>query len=293
MKHNQAAAFFRFCAVLLCAGALLLSGGLHAAVDEQQALPPLLVAKALPSYVDVSHYWVSEKLDGVRAIWDGKELRFRSGGRVAEPVWFSAKFPARPLDGELWFGRGGFDHLSGVVRKIKPLDEEWRQVRYMLFELPGAPGTFGERVEQMRAIVKTAQIPWLQAVEQFRVSDRQALQRHLSSVLKKQGEGLILHHADAEYGIERDDVLFKLKPWFDGDAVVVKHLPGQGKYEGMLGALLVEMPDGHRFGLGTGFSDAERRNPPAIGSQVIYRYRELNKSGLPRFASYLRVREAF
>ncbi len=261
--------------------------------DEPRAAPPLLLANVLRESTDVTQYLVSEKLDGVRALWNGKELRFRSGNRVNAPAWFTEALPAQPLDGELWLGRGEFDRLSGIVRKAQPDDTEWRQVRYMLFELPDAPGTFSQRIEQMQTLVAQAQIPWLQVVEQFRVRDRAELQTRLEEVLKHRGEGLMLHRADADYATGRSDDLLKLKPWLDTEAKVIEHLPGKGKYSDMLGALRLEMPDGKRFNLGTGFSDAVRRSPPAIGALVTYRYRELNPNGLPRFASYLRVREAY
>ncbi len=255
--------------------------------------PPLLLANVLRESTDVTQYWVSEKLDGVRATWNGRELRFRSGNHVNAPVWFTENFPPQPLDGVLWLGRGEFDRLSGIVRKDRPDDAEWQQVSYMLFELPEAPGTFSERIVRMRELVATAQIPWLQAIEQFRVKDRAELQQHLAAVLKQRGEGLMLHRADALYSTGRNDDLLKLKPWLDAEAKVLAHLPGNGKFQGMLGALRLEMPDGKRFNLGTGFSDATRRNPPEIGALVTYRYRELNPNGIPRFASFLRVRERF
>jgi len=263
------------------------------ASENKSIAPPLLLASVLPAQTDVSRYWVSEKLDGVRAIWDGKELRFRSGRPVAAPAWFTANLPNQQLDGELWLARGEFDRLSGIVRKLQPDDAEWRQVRYMLFELPEAAGTFSERIVRMQEIVAVAQVPWLQVIDQFRVSDRTELQQRLAEVLKHRGEGLMLHLADAPYTTGRGDVLLKLKPWLDAEAKVIAHLPGKGKYLGMLGALRLETPDGKRFSLGTGFSDEVRRHPPAIGVLVSYRYRELNPNGLPRFASYLRVRETF
>ena len=263
------------------------------ASKSESIAPPLLLANVLPAQTDVSRYWISEKLDGVRAIWDGKELRFRSGRLIAAPAWFTANFPNQQLDGELWLARGEFDRLSGIVRKLQPDDTEWRQVRYMLFELPEAQGSFSERIVRMQEIVTAAQVPWLQVIDQFRVPDRAELQQRLAEVLKHRGEGLMLHLADAPYSTGRSDVLLKLTPWLDAEAKVIAHLPGKGKYLGMLGALRLETPDGKRFSLGTGFSDEVRRHPPAIGVLVSYRYRELNPNGLPRFASYLRVREAF
>jgi DNA ligase 1 len=253
--------------------------------------PALLLANVLRDDIDVTQYWVSEKLDGVRAVWNGRELRSRGGHPISAPAWFTAQFPDQSLDGELWLGRGEFDRLSGIVRTETPDDTAWRSVRYMLFELPDAPGSFSQRIEQMRAIVAAAEIPWLQAIEQFRVADRGALRQRLEKVLKQGGEGLMLHRADALYVTGRGDVLLKLKPWLDAEAKVIEHLPGKGKYRGMLGALRLEMPDGKRFKLGTGFSDAQRRNPPPVGSLVTYRYSELNPNGLPRFARFLRVRD--
>lgn len=253
--------------------------------------PALLLAERYAGDIDVTRYWVSEKLDGVRAHWDGATLRFRSGNPVPAPAWFVAALPPRPLDGELWLGRGGFERLVGIVRRASPDDADWRQVRYMIFELPDAPGDFTARAAAIRALVAAAGLPWLGAVEQFRVADAGALRRRLAAVVRDGGEGLMLHRADAPYETGRSAALLKLTPWLDAEARVVAHLPGRGKFAGMLGALRVEMPDGRRFSLGSGFSLAERRAPPPVGAQVTYRYRELTRHGLPRFPRYLRVRE--
>ena len=256
-------------------------------------LPGLAHGEVYRAGVDPAGYWISEKLDGVRAVWDGRQLRFRSGRPIAAPEWFTRGFPARVLDGELWIGRGQFERLSGIARKEAPDDNEWRQVRYMLFELPGAEGSFSDRVAMLRQIVAEAGLPQLQAVEQFHVADRKALMRRFNEVVKGGGEGLMLHRADAPYRTGRSDDLLKLKPWDDAEAVVVAHLPGNGKYAGQLGALLVELPDGQRLRLGSGFSDNQRANPPPLGSTITYRYRGQTSQGQPRFATFLRLRETF
>lgn len=254
--------------------------------------PPLLLAERYQGGIDVSHYWVSEKLDGVRAYWDGTQMRFRSGNVIQAPPWFTAALPAHPLDGELWLGRGTFERLSGIVRRDTPDDAEWRKIRYMVFELPEAPGTFSARLEQLRALLAATRAPWVQAVEQFRIADAKTLKRKLDEVVRGGGEGLMLHRADALYQTGRSAVLLKVTPWLDAEARVVAHLPGRGKYAGMLGALQVEMPDGRRFKLGGGFTDAQRRSPPPVGAQITYRYREPTRHGIPRFASFLRIRES-
>jgi DNA ligase-1 len=257
------------------------------------AAPALLLANELGPQVDPAKYLVSEKYDGVRAIWDGQVLRFRSGRAVNAPPWFIAKLPAQALDGELWLARGRFEALSGIVRKTEPQDDEWRQIKYMIFELPNTSGTFAERAQRIEEILAGTHWPQLIAVEQFRVSDRAALKRKLDQVVRGGGEGLMLHLADAGYVTGRSDVLLKLKPLQDTEAVVIEHVPGKGKYRGMLGALRVQMADGKKFLIGTGFSDKVRKNPPPLGTTVTYTYRGLTQTGLPRFASYLRVRENF
>lgn len=266
-----------------------------ARTEAPPAAPAMLLAKvyAADVDVDVTQYWVSEKFDGVRAQWDGHTLRFRGGGRVPAPAWFTANFPDVPLDGELWIGRDAFDALSGTVRKMAPVDAEWRRVRYLVFELPGAQGDFSARVEQMRELVERAAVPWLEAVAQTRIASREDLMQRLDAVVRAGGEGLMLHRADAPYLTGRSDALLKLKPWLDAEAVVVGYVPGKGKYKGMTGALRMEMPDGKRFRLGSGLSDALRRQPPPVGTRITYRYTALTKKGVPRFPRYLRVREDF
>lgn len=261
--------------------------------DAPPSAPAMLLAEVYTTDIDVSQYWVSEKFDGVRAQWDGRVLRFRGGGRVPAPAWFTENFPTVPLDGELWIARDRFDALSGIVRRIEPVDAEWQQVRYLVFELPGAVGDFSARIQQMRTIVELATVPWLRVVEQTRVADRVALLQRLDAVVRNGGEGLMLHRADAPYVTGRSDALLKLKPWLDAEAVVVGYVPGKGKYQGMTGALEMKMPDGKRFRIGSGLSDALRRQPPPLGARITYRYQQLTKNGVPRFPLYLRVREDF
>lgn len=240
--------------------------------------------------IDVAAYWVSEKLDGVRALWDGEALLSRRGNRFRAPSWFVAGFPAMPLDGELWMGRGGFEAVSGVVRRRSGSGEGWRGVRFMVFDLPAHPGPFEERLARLRELFGATPSPRMELVRQFQVESRGQLMARLRRVVAAGGEGLMLRKGDSHYRAGRSDDLLKLKHFEDAEAVVVAHLPGAGKYTGMLGALLVELPDGRRFRLGSGFSDAERRNPPAIGAVVTYKHHGYTGNGIPRFASFLRQR---
>jgi len=276
--------FYLFVSVLIFATTQLV------AVDVSQnehKIKPLL-AKVYRQE-DVSQWMVSEKLDGVRGIWNGEKLHFRSGKLIHAPKWFTENFPAQPMDGELWMGRGTFDRLSGIVRKKIPDERDWKQVRYMLFELPESSGTFTERIQKMVKLTASVKIPWLQAIPQIHLDSEEALLKMLDEIVKKGGEGLMLHRADSMYHSGRSDDLLKLKPWQDAEATVIEILPGKGKFSGMMGALLLKDKSGHIFRIGTGFSDSERRNPPPPGSVITYKFTGTSKKGLPRFASFLRM----
>ena len=253
--------------------------------------PGLSLANTYRDDVDLGAYWVSEKLDGVRAFWDGETLVSRQGNPFNAPPWFVEDFPPVPLDGELWMGRGTFDALSGIVRRHVPEEDAWRKVRYMVFDLPTHPGTFDERLGRMQALLAGLDPARIALVEQSRVGDHDELTAMLNRVVEAGGEGLMLRRGGSRYLAGRSDDLLKLKTYEDAEAVVVGHLPGKGKYAGMMGSLLVETPDGRRFRLGTGFSDEMRRSPPPVGTTVTYKHHGRTGTGLPRFASFLRVRE--
>ena len=253
--------------------------------------PPLLLAKTYTDDISIRDYWVSEKLDGVRAYWDGRRLLSRRGHIFPAPVWFTRGFPSHPLDGELWLRRGAFEATLSAVRKQRPDEAEWRRLSYQVFELPGAVGSFSQRLARLEAMIARAGSPYLRLIPQQRFENEADLQRKLDEVVAAGGEGLMLHRADSLYRTGRSDALLKLKTYRDAEAVVIAHLPGKGRNLGRLGALLVEMPDGKRFKIGSGFSDRQRENPPPVGALVTYKYYGLSLRGIPRFASFLRVRK--
>jgi DNA ligase-1 len=271
-------------------GVCLVSAKAPASAARAADAPRLLLARDAPDNIEPHGYLVSEKYDGVRALWDGRSLRFRSGLAVPAPTWFTSGLPEQPLDGELWFGRGRFEAVSAAVRRHEPREAEWRALRYMLFEIPGAVGDFAARAAALQRLVATARFDALVAVEQTTLPDRAALRARLDEVVRAGGEGLMLHRADAPFESGRSDTLLKLKPIHDADAVVIGHIGGRGKHAGRLGALWVRNAQGMRFALGTGFSDAQRADPPAVGALVTYTYRGTTPAGTPRFASFLRVR---
>ncbi len=256
------------------------------------AMPGIPLALDAPDDLQPAGHLVSEKYDGVRALWDGQRLRFRSGLPVPAPASFLKRLPPVPLDGELWLDRGQFEALSGLVRRLDASDGDWRDIRYMVFDMPWAEGGFARRHGLLQALLRQHGGAGLEAVAQATVADRAALLQRLDAVVRAGGEGLVLRRADAPYATGRSAAMLKLKPLQDAEAVVLAHLPGRGRHAGRLGALQVRTDSGHVFAIGTGFSDAERDAPPAPGQRITFHHRGLTEAGVPRFASFLRVRPA-
>nr|WP_315463231.1 DNA ligase [uncultured Rhodoferax sp.] len=278
-------------------GAVALSGLLPApsawAADGAQR-PLLMLAGEYREGFRLADVMVSEKFDGVRGYWDGRRLITRGGNPIAAPAWFTAGWPAHPLDGELWAGRGRFADAVSTVRQQVPDDAAWRGLRFMVFDLPSHGGRFEERYAALQIAVSALGQPWVQAVAQPPAPDVAGLRSLLDRTVAGGGEGLVLHRASALYVPGRSAELVKFKPFQDAEARVLGHVPGQGRLQGSTGALWVEWPGAEggqpqRFKLGSGFSDADRRNPPAVGSWVTFRFRGLTAQGVPRFASYLRL----
>lgn len=267
---------------------LFLCGSLNAALA---ATPPLMLASSWQDGPDVSQYLVSEKLDGVRARWDGHALWTRAGHRIAAPAWFTQGWPKQLIDGELWMARGHFEATSALIRSTPADEAQWRKLRFMAFDLPSVTGGFARRHDQLSRIVANQPSPYLFAIEQRRLPDTESLHRHLRSIVQAGGEGLMLHHQDNRYSDGRSTGLFKLKLHEDAEARVIGYVPGKGKYTGMVGALLMRSDSGAQFRIGSGLSDAQRADPPPIGSDVTYRYNGLTVHGLPRFPRFLRVRD--
>jgi len=238
---------------------------------------------------DISQYYISEKLDGMRGYWNGKQLLSRQGKIINSPIWFTQNWPDTPIDGELWLSPDNFQPLISCVRR-SVAGTCWKAVRFMMFDLPKHPGRFTERVKQLQEIDRQALSPYLKAIEQFRVADLIELDNRLEQVINKKGEGLMLHLASAYYYAGRTANLLKLKKHQDAEATVIEHLKGKGKYQDMLGALRVETSEGIIFKIGSGFTDQERITPPAIGTTITYKYNGLTKAGKPRFARYWRIR---
>jgi len=276
--------------ILASTSAIAFEANIHA--------PPLQLANTYHSEIQVQDYWVSEKLDGVRAYWNGHQFISKQGNIYQAPEWFTKDFPPFALDGELWLDRGKFDALSGIVRKELPLDKEWQRITYQVFDLPEHQANFDERLAYLKNYFLKEQAPvWLKLIPQYKVQNEQELLLKLKGIEALRGEGLMLHKGSSFYHDGRDDDLLKLKTYQDAEAQVIGHLPGKGKYSEALGALLVTALNheakGKTFKIGTGFSDLERQNPPQIGATITYKYYGLTSKGLPRFASFMRIREGF
>jgi DNA ligase-1 len=226
----------------------------------------------------------------VRAYWDGESFISRLGNRFAAPAWFAAGLPPTPLDGELWAGRKQFQRAVSIARRQDGSDA-WRELTYVVFDAPGHDATFEARLDFVRAHVESARPPHARWHPHDRCRDLDHLRAELARVEALGGEGLMLRQPGSRYEVGRSWTLRKVKTFHDAEARVIGHERGAGKHRGRLGALVCQLPDGTTFNVGTGLSDAERAAPPPIGAIITYRYQELSNDGVPRFPSYVGVRD--
>ncbi len=263
----------------------------EAADTAEGAEPPLLLAHSWDGTADLDGYWMSEKLDGVRAYWDGERFLSRLGNVFHVPDWFKAGLPTDvPLDGELFSGRKAFQRTVSIVRR-QDRGEAWREISYVMFDAPALKAPFEERIARVEEVANGLGAHHVRAHPHERCRGTAHLREELARVEALGGEGLMLRKPGSFYEVGRSSTLLKVKSFFDREARVVGHVPGAGRHAGRLGALACELPDGTRFSIGTGLSDAERRNPPPIGAIVTFRYQELSNDGVPRFPSYVGVRD--
>lgn len=263
----------------------------HPRVANQDA-PPLMLGKTMPAELDPTGWWASEKLDGVRAYWDGEKLVSRRGNVFAAPAWFTEDWPKTPLDGELFGGRGKFNETSGIVRRQAP-HAGWKGLVYFAFDLPQHPGSWRERQNALRLLTEAVGSPYLAALPQVELGGKNDLQLVLEKIEQAGGEGVMLVHPDARYHVGRSPKLLKVKSFEDDEGVVVRHEPGKGRHAGRMGALWVRDKEGREFKVGTGFSDAQRDRAKALfppGTVITYQFFERTPKGKPRFPSFLRVR---
>jgi DNA ligase-1 len=257
--------------------------------EEESAGPPLLLAESWDNAMDLSDWWMSEKLDGVRAYWDGQQFLSRQGNLYHAPAWFVEGLPAVPLDGELWIDRKKFQRTVSIVRRQDKSDH-WNEVRFLVFDAPAAAGGFEDRLGFLKEALARGEAKFARPHDHGRCRNLEALRTELARVESLGGEGLMMRQPGSKYVAGRSSTLLKVKNFHDAEALVVGHQAGAGRHTGRLGALLVRLPDGTDFAIGTGFSDRERANPPAIGATVTFRYQGLSEGGVPRFPSYVGIR---
>ena len=282
MKHTALSSFF----VVIFSLVTLTN---HSLASDSP--PPIqLATKYLPS-IKITHYWVSEKLDGMRGYWTGTKLLSKQGKEINVPDWFTLNWPKTAIDGELWIGRGKFQATISCIRRKKINNKCWHNIKFMIFDLPENTNNFTRRINTMKSLVKEYSSPFLDSIKQFKITSTEALENKLAYIINNGGEGLMLHHQEAYYTKGRNQHLMKLKRYQDAEARVIEHLAGKGKYQGMLGAIVVVTPVGIKFKIGSGFTDQQRSVPPPIGSIITYKYTGKTQRGVPRFASFLRIRE--
>ncbi|MGB5156042.1 DNA ligase [Desulfobacterium sp. N47] len=237
----------------------------------------------------VAGWLMSEKLDGIRGYWTGKELVTRKGYRIHAPGWFTKHFPPFALDGELWRGRNDFAFVQRTVLDEVP-SENWKEITYNIFEAPEAAGDFLSRLQKATTWFKAHPAPHVRTIKQTPCRGPDHLDAFLKKIESLGGEGVIIKNPALPFHAGRSPHILKVKNFSDMEGTVIAHTPGKGKFEGMMGSITLRLENGIEFKLGTGFTIADRKHPPPVDAVVTFKYQDLTPKDIPRFASFMRVR---
>lgn len=278
----------RLCLLFAFLG-LILATSNALATQVNQDSPKILLLKVYKPGQKIVGWLMSEKLDGVRGVWDGHVLRFRSGRLIHAPNWFLRQLPPFAIDGELWSKRNDFSNVSSIVRQQEP-DNRWHQITYNIFEVPNQKGGLKERLSVLERYLQKHPSKVVREIPQVRIDTMQQFKARLHEVLAKRGEGLVVRRGDVPYEVGRANDALKVKPFRDDECEVVGYKPGTGKYLGEVGSIHCRLKNGRLFYVGSGLSDQQRQNPPEVGTHITFKYQKLTKNGLPRHPVFLRVR---
>jgi DNA ligase-1 len=235
---------------------------------------------------NINNWYMSEKLDGIRAYWNGKELLSKNGNKIFAPTWFIKDFPSFELDGELWTKRDDFENIQNIVLDTNST-EDWKKITYNIFELPNSKGNFPKRLKKLENWLTKNPNNYIKIIPQIICKDKTHLNNYLKELIEKKAEGIIIKNPNLNYQTEKNNNLLKVKTFLDDEAIVINHNYKNDKFK----SLVVKLKNGVIFNLGGGFSVNEKINPPKIGEIITYKYYGLTKNGKPKFASFLRVRK--
>jgi DNA ligase 1 len=235
---------------------------------------------------EIKNWYMSEKLDGIRAYWDGEKLYTKNGNIIYAPIWFTKNFPKFKLDGELWTKREDFGNIQSIVLDKNP-SLKWEEITYNIFEVPNAKGNFHKRLSIIENYLKINTNKYIKIIPQIKATNQEHLESYLEELINKKAEGIIIRNPNMDYFYGRSDQILKVKKFHDDEGIVI----GKNYKEGKFKSLIIKMTNGEIFNLGGGFSDEERLNPPKLNDQITFKYYGFTKNNKPKFASFLRVRK--
>lgn len=236
--------------------------------------------------INPTGWWISEKLDGVRAIWEGTNLLSKNGNIFHAPASFLATLPRMPLDGELFLGRGRFQETSAILKRKKPRAEDWLHMIYFVFDTPTTE-PFEKRYSTLCSSIPFSSRAALLPHKQCR--DREHLEECYNSTLHVGGEGVMLRAPGSLYESGRSEHLLKHKPTFTTEGVLIATENGIGRCASMVGTLIVRW-NNQDVRIGSGIPDSVRKNPPPIGTPIEFEYKGLTNAGVPRHSVFRCVR---
>jgi DNA ligase 1 len=230
-----------------------------------------ILAKPYDFSQNPSGWMLSEKLDGIRALWDGEKFTSRNGLSIVAPEWFIADLPKTALDGELWIGRGRFQAVISEVNSGR-----FERVKFMVFDAPEVCGEF--RARHLAACVAIAACAFARPALQMVCQSRKHFRESFHALVAAGGEGVVIRDPSSKYVSGNSSSFLKLKKTEDDEGELVSQN----------GKSLTLKWNGEKIKVP--MTSELRASPPAIGSRITFQFNGLTDSGVPRHASFIAIR---
>lgn len=245
---------------------------------------------------DLSGWVMSEKYDGVRAIWDGKKLKTRQNKDFCAPKSFLAKLPPFSIDGELWVGRGSFEKVASITARC---DEDWSELKYLIFDVPETKGDLLARLTVFKDFLAKNPNSQVKIIEQIGIKNTKDAFDYLDKIIANGGEGVVVRDPNVPYKSGRQNSIMKIKKFYDAECEVASIKPRKDDNSLVGSVLCKDLSGKNSFKIGSGFGGlkiCEKAITSALedclktGDIITYKYQNLTKNKKPRFGVFLRKR---
>ena len=244
---------------------------------------------------------VSEKLNGIRAIWNPAANRFQTKRRKFWHPWMTAKIwgntapPTIALDGEFYIPGAPLGTIASACG-VTILEDPGIPITYGVFDVIVPLKSALKRV----AIIDTITHLPCDFVSHILCETIEELNAVVALFRTNNSEGVVCRYANSCYAHgTRSSLVHKIKFFDDCEVTVIDFIEGEGKFAGTLGAMLVRDDSGRVFSTGGGEmsnkdrSDVWSNKPRYLNRPATIKFPYRSGDGVPLQSVFIAWRDNY